>query len=297
MAILTYPKHTMNYLLRMIVLRRCNAISAYHKTVSQRLLVRMSITGIALALCACAGGSSTAGGTTAGGLPPSAPTTIDPSSQTSLPQVQTTWTYAQQIVSSTDPSLNGKSGTLTVTYLGTTSYRGAQYYTLQFQGVAGPPPPTNYFTVNTDSTFSEYAGVFNNFPIVPGCITSPQQEDVLAQAVNFSAQGSTSVTETSYRCGSQPVSATATVQVAAGGSTITSTPGGVYATRAVLGDFVTFGRRHHYVEYLAGNTIIERDSTFYDASGSQTDSTVTKYQSGPLNVAFPGLSMLLAQDW
>ncbi len=239
------------------------------------------------------GGDAGAGGTP-GGTPSPPIITLNPTS--TLPASGATWVYEQHIVSSSDTTLNGESGPLTITYTGTNAYRGGQYYTLTYQSIAGPPFPTNYFQMAAGGSFSEFAGAFYNFPIVPGCLQGPQVEDVLSKPLNFNSPGTSTVTETIYQCGSSPQSQQASVSVHDGGTTIVTTSGGRFNAHVYTGVYDSFGGQTTYTNYVAADVIVERRVTF---SGSQTTTgtSVTEYESGPLNVAFPGLSMLLAQSW
>ena len=249
---------------------------------------------VLLWLTGCGGGGAATGGPPTGGTPSSSPViTVNPTS--TLPASGTTWTYEQQILSSSNPSLSGESGPLTITYNGTNTYRGGQYYTLTYRSIAGPPLPTNYFQMGANGTFSEFAGAFYNFPIVPGCGgPGPQVEDVLSRPVNFNTPGTSTVTDTSYECGRPPESQQSSISVQDGGTTVVTTPGGRFNAHVYTGQFDSFGEQTTYTNYVAGDTIVERKVTF---SGHVSGASVTEYESGPLNVAFPGLSMLLAQNW
>lgn len=249
---------------------------------------------VAIAGCG-AGGASGSGNPIPIASPSQTPTVIDPTSQSALPATNTTWTYQQQISSSSDTFYNGKTGNITITFEGMQTYRGGTYYTLQFKGLQ-PPVVTNYFTEGPGGTFSEFAGAFYNFSIIPNC-QSPQQEDVLASPTSFASVQSMSVMDSEYQCGSVASTSQATVTAADSGTGVANTPGGVFSARIITGTFTAFGQTVQYKDYVAGNTIVERDVQYSDPQHQQATTAVTKYVAGPLDVAFPGLSMLLAQYW
>jgi hypothetical protein len=235
------------------------------------------------------------GGGTSGAAPQttSLPITSPPSVST-LPVVGTTWTYDQNVMAS--PS-GPRDGTLSIVYQGQTGYRGGSYYTIQTTSVEAPPVLTSYFSVPATGPIEEYAGAFYNFPIAPGCLQSPQQEDVLAVPVAFTSVQSVNVEETSYRCGFQPVTSSSTLVTTDGGTASVAIAGQPMTLRVVHGTFTTFGQMRSFTDYLAGSTVLRRDVTYSDANGAtQAQATVT-YESGPLDVVFPGPPMLLSQDF
>lgn len=238
------------------------------------------------ALASCSGG----GGGSATALPPSE---VAPS-QLGLPAVGTQWTYAQTVSGGASPS---QSGTVAITYVGQTSYRGGVYYTLLSvaTGAVVAPPLTSYFARGSDGEFRELAGAFYNFGLLP--CASPQQEDVLASPTPFAMPTSTSVQETSYICGSAQLVSTATISLTSSGYQNINTPGGALQTAVVAGSFIQSGLRRTYTDYVFGSIVVRRDVTFIDPSRNTTTQSSISYASGPLDVAFPGPAMLLSANY
>jgi hypothetical protein len=246
---------------------------------------------ILVAFVGCGGGSSTG---SAGATPVGNPTLTTIGDQSAQPTIGTEWTYQQQVLQGPIP-YNGQSGTLTLTFNGQLPYRGANHYSVQAHSSIAVAPDLTSFYQQQSGLFSELAGAFYNFAISPGCNKSPQQEDLLATPVSFTTLGSTQFGETSIRCGFNDVPSSDSIVVSDKGTATTVTPGGIFSTVVRAGVFVTFGQRVEYTDYVAGITVVERDVTFFDANNSVTAITSTKYKTGPLNVAFPGPAMLLAQ--
>jgi hypothetical protein len=243
-----------------------------------------------VALAGCGGG----GGGGASPLPPGGIiTTVG--DQSALPSSGQTWIYDQSIITA-PPPYGGTSGQLTITFQGTDTYRGDNEPAFTAIGVAGPPILTTHYVRSGDGSLAEHAGAFYNFTVYPPSCSSPQQEEVLDVPRSFSAPTApTSLTETSYRCGFAPAVSADTLHVTDGGAQALVLPSGTFSVSVRSGAYTVFGTRETYTDYVAGMSVLERDASFFDASGNLTAQTKVSYRSGPLNVAFPGPPMLLSQ--
>lgn len=238
-----------------------------------------------LALVACGGGSGTVPAGASGATQVAAPT--------QLPSVGTQWLYA---LSHTDSSTH--LGTLTITYLGTQTFRGTPYYAIQTADSLQNPTYIVSYMQPAGSGFAEFGATQNFEPFPPGCPLTDQAEDTLDTLRSFYGSSSNaSGTETLDRCDFAPMSATYSINVSDLGTTTRTVPAGTFAVHAWQITFVTFGQTIQFKSYQAGSTVIERDATGFFSNGNVAYTSSAQLQSGPLNVLFPGPPTISAQGY
>jgi hypothetical protein len=233
-----------------------------------------------LALVACGGGAGAVPAGTSGGS--SGATQV--AAPTQLPSPSTQWVYS---LSYTDTST--RSGTLTMTYLGTQTFRGTAYYALQTADSLQNPTYIVSYMQPAGSGFAEFGATQNQAPFPPSCPITDQAEDTLDTLRSFyGSSSSVSGTETLDRCSFAPMSASYSISVVDMGTTTRTVPAGTFAVHAWQTTFVTFGQTIQFRSYQAGSTVIERDGTGFFSNGNVAWTSSAQLQSGPLNVLFPG---------
>lgn len=252
-----------------------------------RVMAR-SLTFFALAglvLVACGGGSGAVPGRTSGATQVTAPT--------QLPSPGTQWLYT---LSYTDSSTH--SGTLTITYLGTQTFRGTSYYALQTADSLQNPTYIVRYMQPFGSGFAELGATENFAPFPPGCPLTDQAEDTLDALRSFyGASSNAAGTETLNRCSFAPMSASYSINVSDLGTATRTVPAGTFAVHAWQTTFVSLGQTFKFQSYQAGSAVIERDGTGYFSNGNVAWTSSAQLQSGPLNVLFPGPPTISQQGY